>query len=253
MKEEVKKKIYGLILVLTLFLSIFAIVSAQYDINVIKNVDAKEEEELIVKIYADKVSGVYPHTVDFKSLVLDENEVKELYWDFGDGEISDEKNPKHIYDEVGNYLCKLIVTDKNGKTKTDFLNISVSKNNPPMVKIVTDKTTGFRPETIHFDANVFDVEGDDVTYEWEIKYPPFFSYERVETYNQKNFSVRFWRYGMYVATLTVTDEAGNSVTEYLRIDIKPSKIEVSINSMLYTLTTLQTAINIIKGIVGAFE
>ena len=53
---------------------------------------------------------------------------------------------------------------------------------------------------------------------------------------------------MYVATLTVTDEAGNTVTDYLRIEINPSRLEVSVNSMLYTLTTLQTGINIIKAI-----
>lgn len=245
MKEKSKNRLLTILVILTLFLSIFAFLSLQYGVKIIDE-GKPEQSELLVKIYADEVSGVSPHEVEYKSLVINEKEIKELYWDFGDGETSNKENPKHTYSNIGNYNCKLSVTDINGNTKKDSINISVTKNNPPIIKIIADKTTGFRPETVSFDARVFDVEGDDVAYEWKISYPPFFSRERVDTYNEKNFSVKFLRYGMYVATLTVTDEAGNRVTDYLRIEINPSKLEVSVNSLLYTITTLQTGINIIK-------
>ena len=249
------KIIFLILVALTLFLSIFAVISTQYDVKIVQNEDDDEvkESEIIAKIYADKVTGVCPHKVEFKSLVLSELEIKDYFWDFGDGVTSDEENPKHTFDEIGNYFCKLQVTDVNRNSKTDYLNISVTKNNPPVIKILTDKTTGFRPEKVNFNANIFDAEGDNLTYKWDIKYPRFFTYERVDTYNEKNFSVIFWRNGMYVATLTVTDEAGNTVTDYLRIDIKKSKIEVATDDLVDSFTNLYTAFDIIKTIIDALN
>lgn len=45
-------------------------------------------------------------------------------WDFGDGKMSDLKNPKHIYDKAGKYDVKLIVRN-NGGENTILKNIKV--------------------------------------------------------------------------------------------------------------------------------
>ncbi len=37
-------------------------------------------------------------------------------WDFGDGAISAKKDPDHVYSQPGNYMVKLQVTDKTGRT-----------------------------------------------------------------------------------------------------------------------------------------
>jgi len=41
------------------------------------------------------------------------------YWDFGDGETSNEENPTHQYSKAGKYTVTLIVTDQNGEEGTD--------------------------------------------------------------------------------------------------------------------------------------
>jgi PKD repeat protein len=47
------------------------------------------------------------------------------YWDFGDGEYSNEHSPSHIYSEFGNYTINLTVTDLNGDSDTDNLLIYI--------------------------------------------------------------------------------------------------------------------------------
>lgn len=48
-------------------------------------------------------------------------------WDFGDGEISTEQNPTHVYDEAGNYTVELTVTDYNDLSDTTTAQIEVQE------------------------------------------------------------------------------------------------------------------------------
>jgi len=62
------------------------------------------------------------------------------YWDFGDGNTSDEQNPKHIYNKKGSYRVTLTVTDENNQQDTVYRDIyvseKISKNNTkPTIKI----------------------------------------------------------------------------------------------------------------------
>jgi len=242
MKQENIKRMLAITVVGLILLSI-AFVSLKYQVEN-TSVSKEDEKSLFVKILADANSGTSPLSVNFKSLLLNEEGATEYLWDFGDGHVSDETGPTHTYNEEGKYSCKLTVTDKNTK-KIDYFNITVLKNNPPDVKILVDKTTAFRPATINFDAQVFDPEGEELEYEWKLKYPPFFAYEKVETYNQKNFSKKFWRNGNYVAELTVTDEAGNSRTQYVRIQMQKSKPEVFFSQIKFSLALFPTTFGFI--------
>lgn len=239
--EEKHKKASVIFVVLIIILSSIIVVATRYESE-----NAEKKHSLFVKILADEYTGVYPHEVIFYPLVINSKGNLKYHWDFGDGETSNEEKTMHIYESMGSYICTLTVADSD-EENLDSVNITVLQNNPPLVKIITDKTTGFRPEIISFNADAFDVDGDDLTYEWKIKYPPsILAGERITTYDEKNFSVRFLRPGMYVVTLTVADEAGNSVTEYLRIDMKASKIEVAFGSLLYLLSITQAVITVIR-------
>lgn len=46
------------------------------------------------------------------------NEIKAYEWNFGDGNTSEEKSPKHLYQEAGVYKVSLKVTLNNGYKKT---------------------------------------------------------------------------------------------------------------------------------------
>jgi len=219
--QKEKKIFFSCIIVVILINSIFfGIIEIQ--INTIAEKD-DDKQELEVTIIVYKSSGTPPLKVSYKPLVLNYDGEVKYYWDFGDGSQSNEKNPSYTYKEKGDYICKLTVKDSS-REKNDSLNVIVFPNNPPKVKIVCD-TTANRPATIEFDAEVFDPEGEELSYWWVVKYPPFLGVEKNITSDQKSFSHKFWRNGMYVAELTVTDESGIFATDYEIIQIQPSQIE----------------------------
>jgi PKD repeat protein len=242
MKEKSIKKILTIIVVGIIILSI-AFISLKYQVEDIAD-DEEGETSFFIKILADASSGTAPLSVNFKSLILDEKGTPEYFWEFGDGNTSTEKDPTYVYKKEGTYSCTLKVKDKNVE-KTDSFNITILKNNPPDVKIILSKNTAFRPETINFDAQVFDPEGDKLEYEWTLRYPAFFGWENTETYTEKNFSKKFWRNGNYVAELTVTDEAGNSVYQFARLQMQKSQPEMFYQQARASVFFLPTTVAVI--------
>jgi len=199
----------------------------------------KEEQAapISLRILSDTSSGTNPLTVNFKPLLLNSKNKVEYFWEFGDGNTSNEEQPVYIYRDSGIFNCKLTVKDGN-TTIYDSFNVTVFPNNPPKIKIIC-KTTAFRPATIKFDVEAFDSEGEELEYKWVLIYPLILGgYERRETFNTKNFSKLFIRNGRYVAELTVTDISGNKVTDYEVINVQVSQLEGVINSLivLYTIT-----------------
>lgn len=79
--------------------------------------------DIIVK---EELIEVYPQAVAFftanpQNVTIPSNPVNffnlstnadEYYWDFGDGNSSEEKNPQHYYQEIGNYSVSLIATNE---------------------------------------------------------------------------------------------------------------------------------------------
>jgi len=242
MKEKSIKKILTIIVFGIIILSI-AFISLKYQVENIAD-DEGGKTSIFVKILADASSGTAPLSVNFKSLILDEKGTPEYLWEFGDGNTSTEKDPTYVYKKEGTYSCTLKVKDKNVE-KTDSFNITILKNNPPDVKIILSKNTAFRPETINFDAQVFDPEGDKLEYEWTLRYPAFFGWENTETYKEKNFSKKFWRNGNYVAELIVTDEAGNSVYQFARLQMQKSEPEMFYQQARASIFFLPTTVAVI--------
>ena len=72
------------------------------------------------KADADVMEGSAPLTVTFSAAGNLQH-----HWDFGDGTTSDESNPTHIYEELGQYTVILQVTDVEGVTATTGMTINV--------------------------------------------------------------------------------------------------------------------------------
>ncbi|MEX0617051.1 MAG: PQQ-dependent sugar dehydrogenase [Candidatus Woykebacteria bacterium] len=81
--------------------------------------------------------GLSPLTVDFNNTSYDsDGNIVSYDWDFGDGSSSSQANPQHIFNQNGTYNVQLTVTDNDGATDTDVINIIVG-NAPPEAFIGT--------------------------------------------------------------------------------------------------------------------
>lgn len=78
----------------------------------------------VAAIKADVRSGFAPLTVKFS----DNSKMANAWaWDFGDGSISTDKNPTHVYTAVGKYTVKLKVTNEMGeneKVETEYIHVT---------------------------------------------------------------------------------------------------------------------------------
>jgi OmpA-OmpF porin, OOP family len=75
---------------------------------------------------ANPSSGAPPLTVDFRSVGASDAGIKSYSWDFGDGTTSTEQNPRHTYNNAGNYNATCSVTDNNNMVGTGSAPVSVA-------------------------------------------------------------------------------------------------------------------------------
>ena len=66
------------------------------------------------KIVSGARVGCNSFSYSFKGIILDNSDIIEYYWDFGDNSTSIEKNPDHIFKNSGRYLVVLSVFDDVG-------------------------------------------------------------------------------------------------------------------------------------------
>ncbi|AKB28205.1 cell surface protein [Methanosarcina siciliae T4/M] len=85
--------------------------------------DLSNTSNSLVANFTDNVSkGTAPLNVSFSDTSTGTPDT--WYWDFGDGEISNEQNPVHTYVSAGNYTACLTVNNANG-TDSKLVTISV--------------------------------------------------------------------------------------------------------------------------------
>lgn len=140
-----------------------------------------------------------PETVDVDELVVAdfEYELREnhltitnksknytkLIWYFGDGEISNEESPTHVYQESGTVTLKLIAkNDNTTREKTALLSVVVT---PPKIGPAITKV---RPSIIHADVEFAfgDYVGDETKYYLEMATDQDFSDMVGRVYNIHN-------------------------------------------------------------------
>jgi PKD repeat protein len=234
---EKDKLLMFIVMLVTICISVFSLSRSYEAEHVATSVEEKvTAAPLSVEVFADETSGAAPHNVTFSSLVLNAKDDVKYNWDFGDGQTSDEAMPTHTYADAGSYVCTLTATDSQ-KEVTKQIDIKVVTNQPPIIAIMVDKQTGNRPITINFEASVFDVDSEVFSYAWVVTDPPLFGIQKSKDYKEKNFSRTFIRPGWYEIKLTVTDDAENSVTQYMKLQILKSKPELFFDQITGLINT----------------
>ena len=75
-------------------------------------IDICPNEEFLDVDAGGPYTGKPGEPIQFSGSIADSSSGYEWYWDFGDGEISEEENPTHIYDEPGTYDVSGYVIDE---------------------------------------------------------------------------------------------------------------------------------------------
>ena len=195
-----------IVMLVTIVISVFSLSRSYEAEHIAKSAEGGiATTSSFLKIFADVAIGTAPLEVNFSSLLLRSEGTPTYYWQFGDGETSNDTNPAHTYKESGGYICNLTVKD-NTKELTTSISILATVNRPPTVGVIVNLENSNRPfipglgaigflpfvgdkiliglssnatsnlfakkSWIKCDGQVFDPDGDEiVSYKWELIQP----------------------------------------------------------------------------------
>jgi PKD repeat protein len=130
-------------------------------------------------------------------------DILEFAWDYGDGSKGEGPFPSHVYTTIGFYLVTLTVTDNNGATSTDTLNVTVMNPAPYDVEIEAEQDVD-EDAILFFTGSASDTPSDEpgLTYLW--------NFGDGTTGNGRNPTHSYSHPGAFPVTLTVTDDDGDS-------------------------------------------
>jgi len=172
-------------------------------------------------------------TIEFTDLSEDTNDEGEIvawHWDFGDGNVSLERNPLHRYPEQGMYDVELVVIDDRGAASVAYAAEIVIGNTPPyasfsarrsepIADVDADVMTADRPRVgveILLDASgSYDLDDSIVWYLWDFDGDGLVD----ETTEVPEVAHTFDEPGEHSVVLTVVDKQGAQTATEKKIDV----------------------------------
>ncbi|MEM1513326.1 MAG: PKD domain-containing protein [Candidatus Thermoplasmatota archaeon] len=152
-----------------------------YEIRIVVKDTSEEENETLFNMIIEK-ENIPPYAnftylpeeiyekekIKFIDKSIDEDGFIVNYtWEFGDGNISYERNPEHVYEKSGEYNVTLIVMDNNGSTSNKKIQIEVKLNHPPNKPALLYPPNGATGISINptLSWECSDVDGGALTYD----------------------------------------------------------------------------------------
>jgi len=155
----------------------------------------EDRVEESIQFYGSATGGMPPYTYS---------------WDFDDGSTSDLQDPMHTYETEGTYIATLTVTDNDGTSVEDTAEVTVyspdellANAGGPYASMVNEAIQFQGTASGGIDPYTFVWDFGDGSPTIQAQYPTY-------VYNED---------GIYIATLTVTDDKGNTDDHTAKVTI----------------------------------
>jgi PKD repeat protein len=141
------------------------------------------------------------------------NDTHTITWNFGDGSnpVNSINNPSHQFTKAGTHNVTVTVTDNDGASTTDIIQVTVT-NVAPTINTVDIPTNINEGSTVQLTATASDAGNDVLTYNWYINGATTPIVGQTIDYN-------FTNRGNYPVKLDVIDSNGGIVTQTIDVTI----------------------------------
>jgi PKD repeat protein len=162
-------------------------------------------------------------TVSFDADASDpDGEVVAYEWRVDGEPVGDGPSLEYIFEERGDHLVELTVTDDDGATDTASRTVTVeSENEPPTATFSYSPPAPSRGETVSFTADASDPDGEVVEYAWRV--------DGEVVGREPTLEYAFEAAGEYVVGLTVMDDDGATDTDTVRVTVESENQPPSAN------------------------
>ena len=160
------------------------------------------KEPVIADFEGEPTSGIAPLNVSFTDRSIGGPD--SWYWNFGDGNVSTEENPVHIYGSPGYYDVTLTAWNSdtqlnNTNIKPAYIQVLSGPANPPIAGFTTNATSGPAPLSIRFTDTSTE---NPSSWQWNFGDGP-------DNSTEENPVHVFDANGLYSVTLTASNSLGS--------------------------------------------
>jgi PKD repeat protein len=141
-------------------------------------------------------------------------------WEFGDSKFGEGISVEHSYNDEGEFIVTLTVTDDDGASDTDTVTITVLNSDPTCTAM--DDVVLFEDESVTFTGSGSDTKNDEALLQlsWDLGIPGIPPTPWKDT---ANFKYTYTVAGVYTAVLSVRDDNGATATDTVEITVKNLK------------------------------
>ena len=162
------------------------------------------------------------------------NDTHTTRWEFDDGTIIEGQTAQRTYSEPGSYTATFTVTDNDGASTSQTINITVN-NTAPVITTLTGNTNISEGDTATFNASATDSGNGELSYTWDFGDG---SEQLSGNGEQATVTHEYTDNGNYTVTLTVEDDNGASSTQTL---------DIVVNNIAPAIASIAGATNINEG------